>query len=366
MAYKEVNMWVPSSKYSRKCPYSMVPSYITVHNTANDASARNEASYMRNNNNQVSFHDVVDDKEVIHCISHNRNAWHAGDVGSGTGNRKSIGIEICYSKSGGSRFTAAEKNAAAYIAKLLKQKGWGLDRVKRHKDWSGKNCPHRTMALGWTRFLNMIADEMGSAHVSGGSSSGGSVSTAGFTVGATYTIIANSGLKVRKGAGKGYAQKKRSELTADGQKNAKNQELATLKKGTRVTCQQVKVVAGDIWMKIPSGWICAVEGGVYYVSKASSGSSSSSSNKYTVGKTYTIVAKSGVKVRAGAGTNYRQKKRSELTADGKKHAKIQTYATLKKGTRVTCKAVKVVGGNVWLLIPSGWVCAVYNGNVYIS
>lgn len=170
MAYKEVNMWVPSSKYSRKCPYSMSPSYITVHNTANDASARNEATYMRNNNNQVSFHDVVDDKEVVHCIPHNRNAWHAGDGGSGTGNRKSIGIEICYSKSGGSRFTAAEKNAAAYIATLLKQKGWGLDRVKRHKDWSGKNCPHRTMALGWTRFLNMIADAMGSAHVSGGGS----------------------------------------------------------------------------------------------------------------------------------------------------------------------------------------------------
>ena len=170
MAYKEVNMWVPSSKYSRKCPYGMSPSYITVHNTANDASARNEASYMRNNNNQTSFHDVVDDKEVVHCIPHNRNAWHAGDGGSGTGNRKSIGIEICYSKSGGSRFTAAEKNAAAYIATLLKQKGWGISRVKRHKDWSGKNCPHRTMALGWQRFLNMISAEMGGSSVSDTSS----------------------------------------------------------------------------------------------------------------------------------------------------------------------------------------------------
>lgn len=175
MAYKEVNMWVPSSKYSRKCPYGMSPSYITVHNTANDASARNEATYMRNNNNQVSFHDVVDDKEVVHCIPHNRNAWHAGDGGSGTGNRKSIGIEICYSKSGGSRFTAAEKNAAAYIAKLLKQRGWGISRVKRHKDWSGKNCPHRTMALGWQRFLNMISAELG------GSSSASSAITSAKT-----------------------------------------------------------------------------------------------------------------------------------------------------------------------------------------
>ena len=161
MAYKEVNMWVSSSKYSRKCPYSMTPSYITVHNTANDASARNEASYMRRNSDQVSFHDVVDDKEVVHCIPHNRNAFHAGDGRYGTGNRKTIGVEICYSKSGGSRFTAAEKNAAKYIAKLLKQRGWGISRVKRHKDWSGKNCPHRTMALGWRRFLNMISAELG-------------------------------------------------------------------------------------------------------------------------------------------------------------------------------------------------------------
>ena len=161
MAYKEVNMWVSSSKYSRKCPYSMTPSYITVHNTANDASARNEASYMRRNSDQVSFHDVVDDKEVVHCIPHNRNAFHAGDGRYGTGNRKTIGVEICYSKSGGSRFTAAEKNAAKYIAKLLKQRGWGISRVKRHKDWSGKNCPHRTMALGWQRFLNMISAELG-------------------------------------------------------------------------------------------------------------------------------------------------------------------------------------------------------------
>lgn len=170
MAYKIINMYVPAAKYSIKCPFSMEPSYVTVHNTANDAKARNEASYMRNNNRQVSFHDVIDDMEVVRCIPHNRNAWHAGDGGNGTGNRKSIGIEICYSKSGGIRFAEAEKNAAAYIAGILKAKGWGIDRVKRHKDWSGKNCPHRTMAMGWTRFLNMILAEMGKSPIDGSSS----------------------------------------------------------------------------------------------------------------------------------------------------------------------------------------------------
>lgn len=85
------------------------------------------------------------------------------DGSKGTGNRKSIGIEICYSKSGGSRFDAAEKNAAQYIAGLLKSYGWGISRVKRHYDWSGKYCPHRTMDRGWQRFLNMISVAMGTA-----------------------------------------------------------------------------------------------------------------------------------------------------------------------------------------------------------
>lgn len=86
-----------------------------------------------------------------------------------------------------------------------------------------------------------------------------------YTVGKTYTITASSGLKVREGAGTNYSQKKRAELTKDGQKNAKDQSLAVLKKGTKVTCQDVKNVNGDTWIKIPSGWICAVEDGDVYV-----------------------------------------------------------------------------------------------------
>lgn len=74
---------------------------------------------------------------------------------------KSIGIEICYSKSGGERFDKAERLAAEYVAYLLKQYGWGIDRVKKHQDWSGKYCPHRTLDRGWQRFLNMVKSYMG-------------------------------------------------------------------------------------------------------------------------------------------------------------------------------------------------------------
>jgi len=137
----------------------MAPEFYVVHNTANDASAKNEIAYMLKNNNKVSYHYAIDDREVIQAIPETRNAWHAGD-GNGPGNRKGIGIEICYSKSGGKKFEEAEKLAAKFIAKGLKEKGWGIDRVKKHQDFSGKYCPHRTLDLGWQRFLNMIQNEL--------------------------------------------------------------------------------------------------------------------------------------------------------------------------------------------------------------
>ena len=160
MTLKITQLLVSAAKYRFKCPYLMTPGYITIHNTYNDASAMSEISYMIGNNNTVSYHYAVDDTRAVQGVLVTRNAWHAGDGGSGTGNRKSIAIEICYSKSGGTKFTQAEKNAAYLTAVLLKENGWGINRVKRHKDWSGKNCPHRTIAKGWQRFLNMVQAEL--------------------------------------------------------------------------------------------------------------------------------------------------------------------------------------------------------------
>ena len=167
-------MLVDKSKYNIKCPYSMTPEFIVVHNTANDASANKEISYMKTNNKEVSFHFAVDDKEVVQGIPLDRNAWHAGDGGKGKGNRKGIAIEICYSKSGGERFIKAEQNAAKLIAQLLKERGWGIDKVTKHQDYSGKYCQRRTLDMGWERFLNMIRAELGQAQVNTSTSSNSS------------------------------------------------------------------------------------------------------------------------------------------------------------------------------------------------
>lgn len=147
---------VPESKWGIKCPYEMTPTRIVVHNTANDATARNEIAYMTNNDYETSFHYAVDDKEIVQGIEENRNGWHASD-GNGKGNREGIAIEICYSKSGGDRFIKAEQNAVDLIVDILKRYGWGIDRVTKHQDYGNhKYCPHRTLDMGWDRFLNMI------------------------------------------------------------------------------------------------------------------------------------------------------------------------------------------------------------------
>lgn len=154
-------MLVSADKYSVKCPYSMTPEGITIHNTANNASAENEIKYMIGNNKQVSYHYAVDDKEIIQGILENRNAWHAGD-GNGNGNRKTISIEICYSTGDKAKFEKAQENTAEFVAYKLKEYGWDVDRVYTHKHWSGKHCPHRTLdEYGWEYFINLVKKYMG-------------------------------------------------------------------------------------------------------------------------------------------------------------------------------------------------------------
>ncbi|KUP31058.1 N-acetylmuramoyl-L-alanine amidase [Bacillus halotolerans] len=177
---------VAESKVELKCPYSMNAKYITFHNTWNDAPAANEVSYMIGNTSATSFHFAVDDKEVVQGIPTNRNAFHCGD-GSGvnSGNRTSIGVEVCYSKSGGAKYKAAEKLAIKFIAQLLKERGWGVDRVRKHQDWSGKYCPHRVLAEGrWESVKAAIAAELKAL---GGKTSKPS-SSAPKTSGSTYTV----------------------------------------------------------------------------------------------------------------------------------------------------------------------------------
>ena len=161
VGYKIVNMFKPSM-YHINAPYAMTPKYITIHNTGNTASARNEAAYMNGNSNYTSYHVAIDDKEAVQVVPFNRNAWHAGDS-QGQGNRASIGIEICYSMDNGysgamsARYKKAQENTALYVAHILYQYGWGTDRLRQHWNWSGKDCPHKMRAHnGWGAFVARV------------------------------------------------------------------------------------------------------------------------------------------------------------------------------------------------------------------
>ena len=165
MGLKVTRMFVPQNKYSKKCPFKMTMKGITVHNTYNKASALSEVSYMIRNNNAVSFHVAIDDYQAVEAIPETRNAFHAGDGRNGNGNRNYYAVEICYSTGDSAKFAQAEKNAAYYIACKLKEHGWGIDKVKKHQDFSGKYCPHKTLDLGWQRFLNLIREYLGQATV---------------------------------------------------------------------------------------------------------------------------------------------------------------------------------------------------------
>ncbi|MCD8151224.1 MAG: N-acetylmuramoyl-L-alanine amidase [Clostridiales bacterium] len=85
---------------------------------------------------------------------------------------------------------------------------------------------------------------------------------------------------------------------------------------------------------------------------------------YTVGRVFTVTA-SDLYVRKGPGTGYDKVGHSGMTANARANDKDKDGG-LDRGTRVTCKAIRYVGDDVWMKIPSGWIAAYYHGAVYVK
>ncbi len=144
--YKYIINHIPILKGKRPGVKTTMTS-ITVHKTGNpNSTALNERNWLTNPTNirAASFHIVVDSVQAIECIPLNEIAYHSG---SNKGNNTSIGIEICES----GNYQQNEENAIDLIAKLLIEKNWGIDKLKRHYDWNGKNCPRIIMPY-WDDF----------------------------------------------------------------------------------------------------------------------------------------------------------------------------------------------------------------------
>ncbi|WP_051236188.1 N-acetylmuramoyl-L-alanine amidase [Paenibacillus pinihumi] len=165
MAYAYVTNHIPKSTPANRRPGLVMHSNtITIHNTGNASStAANERAWLTNpaNNRTASYHIVVDEREAIECLPLNEAAWHAGDgSGARSGNRTSIGIEICES----GNYAKTLDNAAELVARLLKERGWGISQLRRHFDWSGKVCPRLMYDggkwTGWAAFKAAVEAKM--------------------------------------------------------------------------------------------------------------------------------------------------------------------------------------------------------------
>ena len=140
------------------------PAYIVIHETDNwskGADAKAHANAMKNGNLAGTVHYYVDSKSVYQTLDHSDGAWAVGDGKGkyGITNRNSINIEICVNPE--TDYYKAVDKAEQLAAQLLKQYGWGTDRLKRHYDASRKNCPRRIQAEGrWPEFVQKTAAYM--------------------------------------------------------------------------------------------------------------------------------------------------------------------------------------------------------------
>ena len=145
----------------------------------------------------------------------------------------------------------------------------------------------------------------------------------------TVRVTANSGLNVRSGASTSYPR------------------VGGYAKNTVVTIYS----ESNGWGKTSQGWI-----NLSYTTRASSGSSYSSSSSYSTGR-YKVTA-SLLNVRTGPSTGYRAKKYYELSSNARSQnrANGNYYANgYKYG--VVCTVSRVSGN--WGLTPSGWICLSY-------
>ena len=164
------------------------PEYVVIHETDNwskGADAKAHATAMKNGNLAGTVHYYVDSKSIYQTLDHSDGAWAVGDGQGkyGITNRNSINIEICVNPE--TDYYKAVDYAEQLAAKLLKQYGWGTDRLKRHYDASRKNCPRRIQAEGrWPEFVKKTAAYM-----------------AGTTSTATNTADKTTNTSTTKGAG---------------------------------------------------------------------------------------------------------------------------------------------------------------------
>lgn len=171
---REENMNIIKKLTKKNCyPGQNKPAYVVIHETDNwsrGADAKAHATAMKNGNLDGTVHYYVDSKSIYQTLAHEDGAWAVGDGKGkyGVTNRNSINIEICVNPE--TDYYKAVDKAERLAASLLKQYGWGVDRLKRHYDASRKHCPRRIIDEGlWNEFKEKTKRYMGGSENNAGS-----------------------------------------------------------------------------------------------------------------------------------------------------------------------------------------------------
>lgn len=144
--------------------------YIVIHFTANDGdTARNNLNYFASNTVKASAHFFVDEMEVCASVPVENIAWHCGGKKYfGVSplfygvcyNSNSIGVELCSRQFEDGKFYFLDRtveNAARLVADLMEKYNVPIDRVIRHYDVVGKNCPAPFVDKDeWANFLKLV------------------------------------------------------------------------------------------------------------------------------------------------------------------------------------------------------------------
>lgn len=138
---------------------------MAVHYTATSASAHNNLVYFSRAGAQASAHLFVDkDGGIRQSVRFEDTAWAVGNFAE---NQRTVSVEVV---SAGEDFTEAQITALADIYQYLRAT-YGITRVIRHYDVTGKRCPAPYVDAGkWAALKARITG--GAAAVSGGGSSG--------------------------------------------------------------------------------------------------------------------------------------------------------------------------------------------------
>jgi LysM repeat protein len=144
--------------------------FIVIHDTGVPGqSAKNNADYFENTYRGASAHYFVDENEIIEVVAPGKKGWHVGDDkddSDGINNGNTIGIEFCAEKDKTFK-PETIANGQLLVRKLMKDYGVSANKVVRHYDASGKNCPQFMNIDGkWTLWKQYHKELTGAASVS--------------------------------------------------------------------------------------------------------------------------------------------------------------------------------------------------------